>query len=340
MALCALTALVVILIKCRVPQSRRMIWLPMLPFALSLTYALLYVFKIVKNVRFLHMIAGDMTLTFCLLFTAVLESCIQCGLIQTNTGYDDLLRHSSIQMQITDKSGRVRMASENTGLAIGPCDSGVRVSSALIKNGRVVWREDVSALLEIQAELERLKLDLKGEAEVLHETYQTERRIQRLKEQNRLYDAMNRQTAKQIDLLGELLEKYKTAQGAEKRKLLAELAVVGVYLKRRNNLIFHGEQGADVPARELELCLDESAETLKLAGVDCAYYINIGETAPISAAMAIYDFFEAAIEEGFDVLRSLLLRAYQKDAGFEAVIDINDGSDSRSLAIPKGGEAV
>jgi hypothetical protein len=76
---------------------------------------------------------------------------------------------------------------------------------------------------------------------------------------------------------------------------------------------------------------------LKLAGIECAYYINIGETAPISAAMAIYDFFEAAIEEGFDSLRSLLLRAYQKDGGYEAVIDINDGNESRSLAIPKGG---
>lgn len=43
-----------------------------------------------------------MTVVQCMLLTAGIESCIRCGLIQSNTGYEALFEVSGIRAQITD----------------------------------------------------------------------------------------------------------------------------------------------------------------------------------------------------------------------------------------------
>ena len=98
MVLCALTALVIMLVKCRVPNSRKVLVLPFVPVVLSVIYGALYIFQL----PWLRLIAGDVTVVFCLLIAAALESCIQCGLIQANTHYLELFDASTVGAQITD----------------------------------------------------------------------------------------------------------------------------------------------------------------------------------------------------------------------------------------------
>ena len=42
-ALCAAAAIIIMLFKCRIPQSRRVLWLPLVPFGVSLLYGLMYI---------------------------------------------------------------------------------------------------------------------------------------------------------------------------------------------------------------------------------------------------------------------------------------------------------
>ena len=84
--------------NCRIPRSRRIRWLPLVPLALSLAYAYAYV----KKVHWVWVLAGDMTVSQCLIFASILECCIQCGLIQSNLGYDELFEATSLPVQITD----------------------------------------------------------------------------------------------------------------------------------------------------------------------------------------------------------------------------------------------
>ena len=79
--LCALSAFVIMLIKCR--HSQRKKYLPFLLLTASIVYAFIYA----SGAKWMQLIGGDITAAQCLLFTGILESCIQCGLIQTNTGY-------------------------------------------------------------------------------------------------------------------------------------------------------------------------------------------------------------------------------------------------------------
>ena len=113
--LCTLTALVAMLMKCRVPHSRKVLMLPFIPAAFALLYGVLYVLRMlgVFPLTWLRVIAGDMTVVFCLMIAAVLESCIQCGLIQSNTHYDELLQCCTLRVQLTDPDYQVLLASRS-----------------------------------------------------------------------------------------------------------------------------------------------------------------------------------------------------------------------------------
>ena len=108
MVLCAAASLVLILTKCRIPQSRRYLWLPVVPFVLALMYCGAYI----KGIYWVWLLAGDLTVSMRLIFTAIFESCIQCGLIQSNTHYAELFHASTIGALITDRDFSVACAAE------------------------------------------------------------------------------------------------------------------------------------------------------------------------------------------------------------------------------------
>lgn len=212
-----------------------------------------------------------MPVCFCLLFAAVLESCIQCGLIQTNTGYETLFAHGTIGAQITDEAYRVRYAFANAMTlpeavmrsaeqGSVSLDKNTLLKSSPIRGGHVLWQEDIT---DMTALLEKL-------------------------EENRLYDQLRGKTAGQINRLDELLNQYEAEQDpARARRLLAKIGVIGAYIKRRGNLIFIEEKA------ELLACLEESFTGLRLMEVECALDIPQGQRISVQDAARVYDFFEA-----------------------------------------------
>lgn len=89
---CAVFTVVYLVRRCRIPHTKRILWLPLVPIFAAMLYALLY--KHILNVPWMHAIAGDMTVVQCLTFTATFEACIRCGLIQSNMGYATLFEVS------------------------------------------------------------------------------------------------------------------------------------------------------------------------------------------------------------------------------------------------------
>ena len=98
-ALGMVTAIVTMLLKCRIPHTKITLGLPFVPVALAALYSALYICRI----SWIEMLAGDMTVVQRLLLAAGMESCIRCGLIQSNTGYEALFEASGIRAEITDE---------------------------------------------------------------------------------------------------------------------------------------------------------------------------------------------------------------------------------------------
>ena len=315
-ALCAGFALLSMVKNCRIPRSRRIRWLPLVPLALSLAYACAYV----KKVYWVWVLAGDMTVSQCLIFASILECCIQCGLIQSNLGYDELFEATSLPVQITDQAFCSQYVSVAMRGALPPNElRQMRVDTIhlgddtllkrhRLRSGWVFWKEDISALNQVQKELELTRDELRDTGDVLAAENAQRARWLKLTEENRLYDMMEAQTARQIAMLRDLLaELRKTEDPDRARHLLGQVIIIGTYVKRRSNLIFVGVQRGAISVQELRLCLNESSENISVSGADCKTIAKGEGQLTVEQATQVYDLFEAVVETELESLRALLI---------------------------------
>lgn len=339
MVLCAAAALAIILAKCRIPQSRRYLWLPVVPFALALGYCAAYI----KGVYWVWLLAGDLTVSMCLIITAIFESCIQCSLIQSNTHYAELFHASTIGALITDRDFSVACAAENArsvdsqtlmAAAESPVVTadGIRISEAPIRWGHVFWEDDISPMLAVLKELDDTREELQSYGSILQAENAQKARRKKLEEQERLYRAMQEKAAAPAVRLSNLAKALQGVQDADTaRFLLWKMTVIGAYLKRRSNLIFLADRNGMVPVSEVALCLNESMDNLRLHVRRCASRLDFEGELRLETAAALYDFFEAAIELAMDDLSGAAANVTRKEDACVLSLMLQCGTDLTSL---------
>ena len=339
MVLCAAAALVIILAKCRIPQSRRYLWLPVVPFALALGYCAAYI----KGVYWVWLLAGDLTVSMCLIITAIFESCIQCSLIQSNTHYAELFHASTIGALITDRDFSVACAAENArsvdsqtlmAAAESPVVTadGIRISEAPIRWGHVFWEDDISPMLAVLKELDDTREELQSYGSILQAENAQKARRKKLEEQERLYRAMQEKAAAPAVRLSNLAKALQGVQDADAAHfLLWKMTVIGAYLKRRSNLIFLADRDGMVPVSEVALCLNESMDNLRLHVRRCASRLDFEGELRLETAAALYDFFEAAIELAMDDLSGAAANVTRKEDACVLSLMLQCGTDLTSL---------
>lgn len=341
MVLCAAAALVIILAKCRIPQSRRYLWLPVVPFALALGYCAAYI----KGVYWVWLLAGDLTVSMCLIITAIFESCIQCSLIQSNTHYAELFHTSTIGALITDRDFSVACAAENArsvdsqtlmAAAESPVVTadGIRISEAPIRWGHVFWEDDISPMLAVLKELDDTREELQSYGSILQAENAQKARRKKLEEQERLYRAMQEKAAAPAVRLSNLAKTLQGVQDADAaRFLLWKMTVIGAYLKRRSNLIFLADRDGMVPVSEVALCLNESMDNLRLHVRRCASRLDFEGELRLETAATLYDFFEAAIELAMDDLSGAAANVTRKEDACVLSLMLQCGTDLTSLRV-------
>ena len=324
--------------NCRVPGAKKMVWLPIAMLAIGVLYTVLYIAEI-ELFKFI-----EMTAALCFTVVAIWESCIKTGLIQSNRRYEELLKRSNLGVAVVDSDFFVHYRSDNIlnlprvqmqATVNQPVilDEGIRVSISEIKGGYSVYQEDISERLDILADLEAIREELKDANTVSMQNYQMDKRIRVLAENNRLYDELHRQTARQINLLNDWLTKLSATDDAgEKRALLYRVVVVGAYLKRRNNLILVSKQDGVIKAEELDLSIREMMKNLQIAGVNCAASVQLDKDIPSNVVMQLFDFYEYVVENAFDGLTCLLVRFFSRDDGFYACVDAVCSKDLSRIA--------
>lgn len=365
--LCAVIALGIILMKSRQSQQRR--YLPAAILLCAVAYVLIYV----SGAEWLRMLAGDVSAVQCLMYAGILESCLQTGIIPTNTGYEELFSAVSVGMQLTDRDYRVCYASaaakpltkeemvqaENGGCLL---DETTLLKSCSIGGGHAIWQEDISDLLQVKAELNSAREELKDRNEILREQYRKDAQRYRLEEQNRLYDLVQRETQKQLKEIDSLSESFaETEQGsAEQKRILMRILVLAAYIKRHKDMVISSDRSRTIPVNILEGALRESCSSLSLYGIGGNLYIPHTEALmPVQSALSAYDLFEDALELSLDTLRYYFVTVSEQDTGGlclhinleceadlsplaekyqESVIEQDDGNLFISLMLTKGGD--
>ncbi len=324
---CIALMLVQIMKTCRIPGTKKMIWLPVAMLSIGILYSVLYA---VDSDLFGFI---EMTAALCFTVVAIWESCIKTGLIQSNNNYDELLKQSGLGVAIVDNDSvthyrsddAVTLPREQMQIALERplmLAGGVRVSSFEIRGGYTIYQEDISELIDIIDELKEIREELKDSNAVSMQNYQMDKQVRILAEKNRLHDELHRQTTRQIDMLNDWLTKLnETDNSDEKRELLRRIVVVGAYLKRRNNLILVSEQDGTLSREELNLSVNEMMKNLKLAGVRCAASVEFECSVSSDVIMQLFDFYEHVVETAFDGLSYLLARFFSRDGDFYCCVD-------------------
>lgn len=316
-ALCATAAVIVVIVKCRLPDKGSRQIYPILCLAVGVIYEILFLNGVIGE-------TVDIIVMYGFLVAVIIESCIRSGLIQSNTNYGQLFAGGTYGALITDRNQNVIHASETATIydketlyravdqTVYP-QPDLQLHSAPIRGGYVYWNTDISQLNEVIRETEANEKELSERVHLQMESYQTKLHLESVKEKERLYSRLWDEARGQVDLMKELLDAYEQeADVQQKQKLLAKTIVVGTYMKRRGNLIFLAEKSDVVESRELELCLEESLSNLELLGCECGLEVQAGLKLKPQEAYAIYDLFEAVLEQAMEDLQSFWMQLSER----------------------------
>ena len=304
-ALMAAASFVIMLTKSSSLKNKKIMILPVVPYLIATLYFVLYALRSPVVWKYV----GDVAVAWCLFFTGYFESCIQSGLIQSNTRYPDLFAASGgLSIQITDNDYNVHYKSANAD-KISADDmrrargeelilpDGKRLRTIDVNGGHAVWTEDVSGLINLHETLEFRSEELEERAAFLQLEYNRAREHKIVEEQNRLYDLLQSETQSQLDAINLLVEEYKSESDSEKKRgILARISVLGSYIKRRKNFVLSSKITADM----LERAFAESARSLRLLGIKCTYLTDFEGGVSGSQLTAAYDFFEDVTETVLD----------------------------------------
>ena len=346
MVVCAAAALFTMLYKCRISHSRKILMLPFIPAILAVIYGVLYSLRALDifELAWLKAFAGDMTVVYCLLFGAALEGCIQSGLIQSNTGYDELFLVTRLGAQITDHENAVCLASynakrlteeqkRNAGTQTVLTDDCTIVRSRPIGFGHVLWQEDVSELTEAIGQIRENCRDLAEHNRIRQKNLETQKKILALQEKNRVTDLLNRETAGQIDRIDRILKQYdRETDAGNRRRLLAAAAVTGAYIKRYGNLLLVSERVRTADIRDLSRCFDESFVNLDLLGVNCLHTLPSGISLVTGDMLRVYRGFETAVEASLYDLSHVWIHMREHGGGVLLNVELVCDTDLSSYA--------
>ncbi len=340
--LCAVAALIVMLFKCRLKNGTRR-FLPVIPLAISLAYlALNYI-----GTPWLKSVFGDVTAFQSLMYMLCFEACIACGYIHSNSRYADLFAFSAgTSAQITDKDFNVRYSALNTkpvskedmkNAVQNPVtlSDGLNLHAMPIGGGYAVWTEDMSVLLKIKEQSESLAEELNERNNLLRYEYKREAKRQKIEEQNRLYDLLRSATQTQINKISVLTKEYQKinkTDPARAKALLAEIAVLCSYIKRRKHLTLLTDRDYKVAITELVRAFTESLQTLKLLNVRSTFFADSElSMLPGKSAAAIFDFYEQVIESDLENISGIQVSLSDVE-GLRLSINICCKADLSSLA--------
>ena len=298
---------VMMLLKSRVPGSRKLQRMPLAIMAFAALFWIGYSMKLYNC---------DLTIMDCLIIVLLLESAIQSGLLPSNTRYQEVFDSTTVPVLIVDReyqphyvSGAALPVSEAQmrQSAGGTVDLGdALLSSAPIKAGHVVWQNDITKLNKLRIRLKDTMEQLGEENTLLQAELELKEKRAKADEQNRLYDRIASEVEPQLIKAEQLLHRIEQ-EPENNRNLLAKLCVLGSFIKRRGNLLLLGEENGVIQARELEYCIRESMDNLTLSGVFTSFSSRCDGQLNLKSIVAAYDFYELLVERLLDEMTAMMV---------------------------------
>ena len=92
------------------------------------------------------------------------------------------------------------------------------------------------------------------------------------------------------------------------REKLIDICFISAYIKRRSNLLLISENNDFIPGKELEFCLRESMDNIRLTGSMCSMDSVCEGKIGAKYVVAVYDLFQNILEQALWKFDALLIK--------------------------------
>ena len=291
-------ALYITIKKCRIPSVSKKLWMPIY-FG---SYGILCGLSLFDLPR-----VGGKTIWllmeyFAMMSIGIAESCILLGLIPANSGYKKVFRLSNKPLIVKDVGDNI-VYSSAVAEEMFKRKEAVELHTEKIQSGTVSWAVDLSDILKLNKEIEKVTESIKSRNDYLRTENSLKEEQTKLAARDMLYNRIAHIVSPQLEGIQELL------QGNEDEidKNLAKIVVLNTYIKRRSNLELLQADKASFSPEEMAFAIRETCEYLKLCGVKAM--LNIVPACELSAKTQIqaYEAFEYILEKHIDSLQFVLV---------------------------------
>lgn len=309
------TAIAVLIVKCRIGSSKKTAWILLIPFVIGIAMSLLLMTDNMPKINGTNWIEFPEALI--LMAVVVLECCMQLGLIPTNAKYGKLFQQFSIAAQITDPQGvavytsrsAIPLTTEQFSL---PSGSRIGEHTVLHKlelpGGFGFWQDDLTQLDRLNAELAESKEALSQEAELARLRNELKERQARIDQRTLVYDTIAKRTQRQSQAISRLAETgCRTQDPTQKAACRSQITRLGAYIKRYANLTLLSQEHSEIEVGELGLSLSEVLRYLNFCGTPGEFLQNGDGRMSAAAALEVFEAFETLLEENHACLRGVFV---------------------------------
>lgn len=302
--------------KCRLSKVKKSWWVTILPFAIGITMQLLIAIGKMPKMN------GFMVINFpeavCFMIALFWECCIRIGLIPNNKGYGELMRVSSLSLQITDKTGKVIYKSltaneiedvyrEKTQPIL--LDENTELYCEQIPGGYTYWQNDISELNEINKKLEEVHSLLAEETDLIRLENELKEKQASIEHRTKLYELINAETIAQSQKIAYLAEEALKTDDIRNRNYNAGIiCFLGAYIKRYANLMLLRENEDMMSTAELGMAIAESLRYLGNVDIPSAYIGNANIKIPTDDVILLYEIFENFVENYLSSLQAVYVK--------------------------------
>lgn len=332
-------AFVILMRRCRLSMSRKLWYIPVLLSSFYLV--LLIVYYVAGGSPYIGRFRlYNIQEVYSFLYLFFWESCIQIGLIPSNSNYENIFIYSPLTVCISDDANNIiyhaRDAvipkAEQIGRVLKKpvmITDNLRMNSSRIQNGFVIWNEDLSFLNELRDEIRETADRIAEENTLLEYENKTKEERAKVETQNRLYDETAVCVRPQLKKLNGLIQAAK-ANPDEEAHHIAKASVIGAYIKRRSNLAIIAQDNQWIDIEELYFSIRESLEYVSLSGIINDVHISGTRSVPSGVLIFFYELFEEIVESLLDSTASLMINLSAQD-GFQMNIMIDAAIDFSAL---------
>ena len=254
---------------------------------------LVYVYLFACTLRIIDMHKSEIVAVTGLGIMAYLTAAVYSKLIPLNLEYERAFANSLLGIQILDASGKICYESAD---AKEPKENYIQ-HSLDIKNGRVIWQEDVSDLLVLEKSLREQNMALTRTETILLQEENVQGEALDLKLRNAIFDDVEKIIEDNKGRLEESLLLVKT-EGERGVKLLKYLTG---FLKKRCMLFVAAKADGLVDALELRMSMQETTVFAREAGLYTALRFNYEDYRIDGlAAGSVYDALEYILWQGLE----------------------------------------